>query len=118
MTGRAWETTLCGSKTNYSGPGFSFVMRSQRAKSRLRQSGTENPADTVNFKRNLTTRQRLAYLPFPHWEAVMFKRISGIACAAALAALPAMASQMQVTNGWFRVLPNHLPAAGYFSLRN
>ena len=48
----------------------------------------------------------------------MFKRISGIVCAAALTAMPAMADQMQVTNGWFRVLPNHLPAAGYFSLRN
>ncbi len=48
----------------------------------------------------------------------MFKRISGLLCAAALTALPASAGSAHVSNGWFRVLPNHLPAAGYFSLRN
>lgn len=48
----------------------------------------------------------------------MLKRVFGLLCIAALTALPAAASSVHVTNGWFRVLPNHLPAAGYFSLRN
>ncbi len=48
----------------------------------------------------------------------MIRRIFGLLCVAALTASPAMAGNAHVTNGWFRVLPNHLPAAGYFSLRN
>ncbi len=48
----------------------------------------------------------------------MFRRITGLLCVAAFTALPAMAGSAHVTNGWFRVLPNHLPAAGYFTLRN
>lgn len=48
----------------------------------------------------------------------MFRRIVGFVFVVAFSALPAMASSAHITNGWFRVLPNHLPAAGYFSLRN
>ncbi len=34
------------------------------------------------------------------------------------AAAPALAADLDVTNGWFRALPGGLPAGGYFSLHN
>jgi copper(I)-binding protein len=37
---------------------------------------------------------------------------------ALLAASPALAADVSVTNGWFRALPAGLPAGGYFSLHN
>ncbi len=48
----------------------------------------------------------------------MFKRITLLASAVVLATIPCFAGSARVSNGWFRVLPNHLPAAGYFSVRN
>lgn len=33
-------------------------------------------------------------------------------------ALPAQAAGPTVSNAWFRALPNNLPAAGYFTLKN
>ena len=36
----------------------------------------------------------------------------------AIAAAPASAAEIVVTNAWFRALPGNLPGAGYFTLRN
>lgn len=36
----------------------------------------------------------------------------------ALMAMPAQAAGPIVSNAWFRALPNNLPAAGYFTLKN
>lgn len=33
-------------------------------------------------------------------------------------AVPAQAAGLTVSNAWFRALPNNLPAAGYFTLKN
>jgi periplasmic copper chaperone A len=40
------------------------------------------------------------------------------AAAASLLALPAIAADVTVTDGWFRALPAKLPAGGYFTLHN
>lgn len=37
---------------------------------------------------------------------------------AAAVVMPAQAADPTVTNAWFRALPNNLPAAGYFTLKN
>jgi copper(I)-binding protein len=36
----------------------------------------------------------------------------------AIVAMPAQAAGPVVSNAWFRALPNNLPAAGYFTLKN
>ena len=41
-----------------------------------------------------------------------------LAAAAGLATPPPMSSHVIVANAWFRALPAHLPAGGYFELRN
>jgi copper(I)-binding protein len=41
-----------------------------------------------------------------------------IALLAVLAAAPAWAGQVTVSNAWFRSLPGSLPAGGYFTLHN
>jgi len=46
-----------------------------------------------------------------------FKRIELIA-AALLFATPAMAAQVQISDGWFRALPAPTPSGGYFTLKN
>ena len=45
------------------------------------------------------------------------KALSIAALAAAMAS-PALAAQVQVSDGWFRALPAGLPAGGYFTLHN
>jgi copper(I)-binding protein len=40
------------------------------------------------------------------------------ALALALFAAPAGAAEVNVTNAWIRALPAHLPAGGYFTLKN
>ncbi len=44
--------------------------------------------------------------------------ILSAAIVAACIAAPARAAQVQLTGGWFRALPEALPAGGYFHLRN
>ena len=41
-----------------------------------------------------------------------------VLAAAGLGAAPPMGSHVIVANGWFRALPAHLPAGGYFQLHN
>jgi len=41
-----------------------------------------------------------------------------IALGSLLLSAPAHAAEVTVTDGWIRALPGHLPAAGYFVLRN
>lgn len=36
----------------------------------------------------------------------------------AVVAMPAQAASLTISNTWFRALPNNLPAAGYFTLKN
>jgi periplasmic copper chaperone A len=36
----------------------------------------------------------------------------------AIVATPALAAGPAISNAWFRALPNNLPAAGYFTLKN
>jgi periplasmic copper chaperone A len=36
----------------------------------------------------------------------------------AVMAMPAQAAGLAISNAWFRALPNNLPAAGYFTLKN
>lgn len=41
-----------------------------------------------------------------------------IAFAAVVAATPALAADMQVSDAWFRALPAKVPAGGYFTIHN
>lgn len=41
-----------------------------------------------------------------------------VLAAAGLSAAPPMSGHVAIANGWFRSLPAHLPAGGYFELRN
>jgi copper(I)-binding protein len=41
-----------------------------------------------------------------------------VAAAAGMATPPPMSSHVVIAHGWFRALPAHLPAGGYFELRN
>lgn len=43
---------------------------------------------------------------------------AAIAVASFLCVAPAGAAQVQVSGAWFRALPSHLPAGGYFTLHN
>ena len=48
-----------------------------------------------------------------HWLIAYSAAIAWLACA-----VPVQAAQIAVTNAWFRWLPAHLPAGGYFELHN
>jgi copper(I)-binding protein len=48
-----------------------------------------------------------------HWLIPLSAALAIMACAA-----PAQAAQIAVSNAWFRWLPAHLPAGGYFDLHN
>jgi copper(I)-binding protein len=51
-------------------------------------------------------------------EASMRARMRELAVLLALLSGPAGAAEVNVTNAWIRALPAHLPAGGYFTLKN
>ena len=51
-------------------------------------------------------------------EAMRKFWLAGAVMAAMFAGGPAVAGTLQVQDGWFRALPAHLPAGGYFTLHN
>ncbi len=48
----------------------------------------------------------------------MRMRVLELALGLSLIILPAKAAEVSVTNAWIRALPAHLPAGGYFTLKN